>query len=58
VPVVTFTYVSEGADLEASFQPYAAGGRTYILWWQSRASEWDTGLPMRTTVLSTFRAPA
>jgi predicted Ser/Thr protein kinase len=56
LPLLTFTYQSQGADLEASYLAYPAHGQVYILWWQTLTSGWDAALPLRATVLSTFRA--
>ncbi|MFL6239978.1 MAG: serine/threonine-protein kinase [Actinomycetes bacterium] len=56
VPVLTATYQSEGADLEASFLAYPKGGQVYLLWWQTLTSGWDKAQDLRAMVLSTFHA--
>jgi serine/threonine protein kinase len=56
LPLLTVTYTSDGADLEASFLPVSANGHVYLLWWQTLTSGWDAAQPLREKVLSTFRA--
>jgi hypothetical protein len=56
VPVLTVTYRSDGADLEASFLAYSANSQVYLLWWQTLTSGWSDAQDLRAKVLSTFRA--
>jgi serine/threonine protein kinase len=57
LPLLTVTYESQGAALEASFLALPAHGQVYILWWQTLTSGWDAAQPLRAKVISTFRAP-
>ena len=56
LPLLTVTYESQGAELEASFLPVPLQGHVYLLWWQTLTNGWDAAQDLRAKVVSTFRA--
>ena len=50
-----FTYHDGGSDLRASQLAFVAGGKVWVLWWQTKPDTWDAQTDLKDKVLSTFR---
>jgi hypothetical protein len=50
-----FTYRDEGADLHASVRAFVVAGTGYLIWFQTKASDWAGAQEQRRAMLASFR---